>query len=113
VAEAVIRSLSDKLAIVPLAPLSADQLASPALAGRVASAMSDLAGHFDIVLVDVGCPAEFALAAGATNPLTAAANACVLVHAYEPHPDGNDVPAVDLTLPLIAVVENLARGSAA
>jgi Mrp family chromosome partitioning ATPase len=112
IAEWVIQSLQDKIAIVPLAPLRAEQLGGDVVLDRIRSAMLDLAGHFEIVLVDAGPPVDPSARMRA-NPLADAADACVLVHAYDPQGGKDDVPQVDLSLPLIGVVENLATGVAA
>jgi Mrp family chromosome partitioning ATPase len=112
IAEWVIQSLLDKIAIVPLVPVSAEQLGGDVVLDRIRSAMLDLAGHFEIVLVDAGPPVDPSARMRA-NPLADAADACVLVHAYDPQWGNDDVPQVDLSLPLIGVVENLATGVAA
>jgi Mrp family chromosome partitioning ATPase len=114
IAESVIQSLQDALAVVPLVPLREEVLAGAEFPERVAAALRELAENFDVVLVDAGCTAEwFASARTRTSPLAAAADACVLVCAFDPRSGGGEWPRFDLSLPLVGVVENLALTGAA
>ena len=114
IAESVIQSLQDAIAIVPLLPLREELLAAAVWPDRVAAALRELAENFDIVLVDAGCTAEWFASAGArTSPLATAADACVLVCAVDPRSGEGEWPQVDLSLPLVGVVENLALAGAA
>jgi Mrp family chromosome partitioning ATPase len=113
ISEAVIRSLSDGIAIVPLATPYQEQLSRTALPSRAAAAFHVLAENFDVVLLDSGCSTELLASLDTRTGQPAAADACVLVYAFDPHAHAADLPQLDLSLPLIGVVENLAVTGAA
>jgi Mrp family chromosome partitioning ATPase len=114
IAESVIQSLQDAVAIVPLGTPRDHTLGGAASPDRVAAALRELGKNFDAVLVDTGCTAEwFTSASARTSPLAVAADACVVVYRFDPHSRADAYPQVDLPLPLVGVVENLAFTGAA
>lgn len=107
--ESVIQSLADRISIVPLARPCRGSDSGAALADGAAPVLRTLAAHFDIVLVDAGdASAPAATGRPAENRVSAATDACVLVQAHDPRTIAADEPQVDLSCPLIGVVENLA-----
>lgn len=110
-AEFVVRSLEDGVVIVPLAaPLGREQTTDPRLIDRVASAWRLLAAHYDVVLIDGGCPDAYGELEVALNGLFAeAADACVVVCPAAHENSGNPAPSpLDGKLPIVGIVENSA-----
>lgn len=80
VAEAVVESIQDRLSVLPLRGLSAEQDCSAGIAVDPAASLAPLREHYDLVLVDLG---ELNEGRPAGQPLEAAAqwlDAVVLVH---------------------------------
>jgi hypothetical protein len=81
---------------------------------RITAALHALRGHFDVVIVDAGSSGCFT---GLNRPPRRAGfalpDACVLVYAQDGRSADGDLPHVDVCIPLIGVVENLATAAAA
>jgi hypothetical protein len=106
-AEVVIQSLADHVSVVPLGePLAEKQVSEALLPDQVRSLLHPLAEHFDMVLLDAGCPVEFpAVQDALQDAYSAAADACAVVHADDPRIAGGE-RRVNSSLPVIAIVEN-------